>query len=127
MSIDEVLKVLKDSYGVVVHYQTVRNWQNPKKGHRGVFLAKDPSEAQVNAFIALTGTEFKRGRPRSKIVTQATPDGTVLYKDGIASIWKVGEQYLLRMNGADDRLFTSVADAMLAAGVGPAEVRNDPY
>ena len=125
MSIDEVLKVLKDSYGVVVHYQTVRNWQNPKKGHRGVFLPKDPSEAQVHAFIALTGTEFKRGRPRSKLVTQ--PEGIMLYKDGIASIWKVGDLYLLRRNGNDDRLFTSVAEAMLEAGVGPAEVRNDPY
>jgi hypothetical protein len=51
----------------------------------------------------------------------------MLYKDGIASIWKVGDLYLLRRNGNDDRLFTSVAEAMLEAGVGPAEVRNDPY
>jgi len=112
MTIDEVLKVLADSYNLVVHYQTVRNWQNPKKGHRGVFMPKDPSEAEVHAFIAITGTEFKRGRPKSKLMDHTVEGGTMLFRDGISSVWKVNDKYILRCNGEPNREFSTVQEAM---------------
>ena len=72
----EVVACLKEQYEVTVHPQTVYGWQ--RRGKKGVLLEKDPTEAQVNAFIAKTGTQFSRGRPRvedvaDSVVSESTP------------------------------------------------------